>query len=71
MAKSTHQKPETAFSVGSIVKLKSGGPLMTVEAVAPEGFTCVWFTGGVMRRETFLSLLLEPRDPLGLDWGKT
>lgn len=75
MTKTTPEKPtknrEDTFSVGSVVNLKSGGPSMTVEAVAPEGYICVWFTGGVLRRETFLSLLLESRDPLGLDWGKT
>ncbi len=32
------------FSVGDIVQLKSGGPIMTVETVDEESLNCVWFT---------------------------
>ena len=31
------------FSVGDIVQLKSGGPIMTVESVDEEGLSCIWF----------------------------
>jgi len=35
------------FEIGDLVKLKSGGPLMTVEEVGPiqgaEVVSCVWF----------------------------
>lgn len=33
------------FNVGDIVKLKSGGPNMTVDGSAGSRYTCVWFDG--------------------------
>ena len=37
----------TEFSVGDIIKLKSGGPEMTIQKVLPsiEHYQCQWFAG--------------------------
>lgn len=42
------------FNIGDVVRLKSGGPAMTVEAVAPSGggLVCVWFNKDGMKFET-------------------
>lgn len=36
-----------SFAVGDLVELKSGGPVMTIEAVlvGSDEFKCVWFAG--------------------------
>ena len=57
------------FKLGDLVRLKSGGPLMTVEQVGERAMTggeavwCVWFeTVGnkqLMKRETFPPVVLE------------
>jgi uncharacterized protein YodC (DUF2158 family) len=57
------------FKIGDLVRLKSGGPLMTVEEVGEramiggEAVWCVWFeTVGknqVAKRETFPPAVLE------------
>ncbi|MNJ42161.1 hypothetical protein D3C77_371160 [compost metagenome] len=38
---------QAAFTVGDIVKLKSGGPDMTVQVVPEKGdnYRCQWFAG--------------------------
>ena len=39
---------EVKFAVGDIVKLKSGGPEMTVQKLpdlGTENYTCLWFAG--------------------------
>lgn len=38
---------ETLFNVGDLVRIKSGGPVMTVRAVVADGliFECQWFAG--------------------------
>jgi uncharacterized protein YodC (DUF2158 family) len=58
------------IDIGSIVRLNSGGPEMTVVSIVDygeEGFgaayrgvlvTCSWFCDGVMRTETFPPLAL-------------
>ena len=63
-----NKKRET-FSVGDIVRLKSGGPDMTVvELPSPldslpslprEGVVCEWFEGQKRRKGTFLPEVLE------------
>lgn len=57
------------FKSGDLVRLKSGGPLMTVENVGErhmvdgEAVWCVWFEAvgskQVMKRETFSPAVLE------------
>lgn len=62
------------FKVGDLVRLKSGGPLMTVEQVGKKAVTdeeavwCTWFekvgNKQVVQRETFAPAILEkPRKP--------
>ena len=58
------------FKPGDLVRLKSGGPLMTVEQVGERAMTggeavwCVWFevvgNKQVPKRETFPPAVLEP-----------
>jgi len=31
------------IDIGDIVRLKSGGPDMTVSKINEDGFTCIWF----------------------------
>ena len=47
------------FNVGDVVKLKSGGPNMTVDVPAGSRYICVWFEGNTCRRETFDQGALE------------
>lgn len=56
------------FKPGDLVRLKSGGPRMTIEQVGEqamtEGVWCVWFeqvgNKQVVKRETFSPVVLEP-----------
>ncbi|MFG0496399.1 YodC family protein [Pseudomonas sp. YQ_13] len=38
---------ETLFNIGDLVRIKSGGPVMTVNSVTAGGliFVCQWFAG--------------------------
>jgi uncharacterized protein YodC (DUF2158 family) len=44
-----------AFKVGDIVKLKSGGPEMTIEALPNQhyDYSCQWFAGKKLERGHF------------------
>lgn len=61
------------FAAGEMVRLKSGGPLMTVELVAdsavPGAISCIWFekvgTRQVVQRDTFPPAVLERAGKLG------
>jgi uncharacterized protein YodC (DUF2158 family) len=52
---------------GDLVKLKSGGPWMTVTKDKFEAGTktvaCSWFAGDDLRTEVFLKEALEPKNP--------
>lgn len=53
----------TTFSVGDIVKLKSGGPEMTVKEVpdiSDKFYECQWFAGKKLERGKFRGDSLEP-----------
>jgi len=41
------------FTVGDIVKLKSGGPNMSVKSVYNEQYTCQWFAGKKLEQGVF------------------
>lgn len=45
-------------SVGDVVKLKSGGPAMTVKEGTKGGWTCMWFQDGNLQEATFPSSVL-------------
>lgn len=56
-------KSKLLFSVGEVVKLKSGGPDMTVRSVpqdASHAYFCQWFAGKKLEQGTF------PQDSLEL-----
>lgn len=51
------------FIVGETVKLKSGGPDMTVRALPSTGstvYTCQWFAGKKLEQGSFPGDSLEP-----------
>jgi uncharacterized protein YodC (DUF2158 family) len=53
------------FAVGQLVKLKSGGPIMTVKEISgaamlgEESVTCIWNDKNGLNTEGFLPLTLE------------
>jgi len=57
-----------AFKPGNLVVLKSGGPIMTVDAVNTDifddnkvtGIVCVWFLGEKLQRVRFEQDAIEP-----------
>ena len=65
-----------SFEAGDLVKLKSGGPTMTVEQVGKKSMTeedavwCVWFekvgNKQVVQRDTFPPVVLEKASPAGI-----
>src|SRR5216110_1310812 len=58
----------TVFKPGNLVVLKSGGPIMTVDAVNTDifddnkvtGIVCVWFLGETLQRVRFGPDAIEP-----------
>jgi len=62
-----------SYVVGDLVVLKSGGPVMTVYGISPNGnnVNCNWFVGGKLHAGNFPMTILEPArqkkpGPLGL-----
>ena len=52
-----------AFAPGDLVRLKSGGPTMTVVSVAEDGAcTCAWFRHNRMYEGSFVEVALEPAE---------
>jgi uncharacterized protein YodC (DUF2158 family) len=52
---------EHAFNPGDLVRMKSGGPVMTYEGKSQFfGCICSWFEGNKMSRENFAAVTLEP-----------
>ena len=52
---------DTEFVVGELVRLKSGGPIMTYSGSSEMtgSAICVWFEGSQKREETFDPRVLE------------
>jgi uncharacterized protein YodC (DUF2158 family) len=52
---------DVGFKIGDAVRLKSGGPPMTVKlAEWVDAVTCVWFDGSTTKEGTFHAAMLEP-----------
>lgn len=48
------------FSIGDRVRLKSGGPVMTIEEISGDDISCVWFdNAGVVVRNIFNPQTIE------------
>ncbi|MBN4983893.1 DUF2158 domain-containing protein [Stenotrophomonas maltophilia] len=49
------------FKLGDKVKLKSGGPVMTVSSVSDKDVECQWFDPkGKLHKENFAAVVLTP-----------
>ena len=48
---------------GNTVRLRSGGPLMTVLEVTESGVRCAWFLGKDNREGSFPAVALVPEEP--------
>ncbi len=44
---------ESKLKTGDVVKLKSGGPSMTVSAATEETIECAWFVDGTIQHSSF------------------
>jgi uncharacterized protein YodC (DUF2158 family) len=53
----------TVFEIGDVVRLKSGGHLMTVVSIDQGSVTCDWSVRGDIKSKSFPAAALEPADP--------
>lgn len=44
---------ESKLKTGDVVKLKSGGPTMTVSSATDEKIECAWFVDGTVQHSSF------------------
>jgi len=53
------------WKIGDVVRLKSGGPSMTLQAIVPSGgVVCSWFDGGKLTSQSFApEALVEASQP--------
>ncbi len=51
------------LKVGDTVRLKSGGPCMTVRSVDGKDVICNWFAGERLEQEVFIQEALERSEP--------
>jgi uncharacterized protein YodC (DUF2158 family) len=54
------------FKVGDTVKLRSGGPLMTIYAIDSDEISCQWFNNDEIKGATFNSEVLIFHAPVKL-----
>ncbi len=47
------------FKIGDIVRLKSGGPNMTIEGEAHGEYVCIWFDQRTRKTDVFSGATLE------------
>jgi len=50
---------KTAFKVGDLVELKSGGPTMTVKVLGTDYILCQWFAGKKLEQGRFVAESLK------------
>ncbi|GAB3585675.1 YodC family protein [Hymenobacter daeguensis] len=51
------------FNVGDTVKLKSGGPMMTVAELEGDDVVCVWFEKSQQHKQRFPAATLRKSEP--------
>jgi uncharacterized protein YodC (DUF2158 family) len=47
------------FNVGDQVRVRSGGPLMTIDGTSGSRYVCVWFANAEFHRDNFDQATLE------------
>ena len=55
-------RPTEIIKIGSKVRLKSGGPIMTVDYVSKKKYRCIWFTSQTMEEYWFSKEVIEKHD---------
>lgn len=62
------------MQTGDIVRLKSGGPKMTITALSDDEISCTWFDrngkrqSGAFPGATLEAFIARPREPEKKDW---
>ena len=56
------KKREEKYKTGDLVKLRSGGPVMTVQSLNSDLVRCLWFAGKKLEEGYFQVESLEPAD---------